>query len=141
MDWSSGDAISLPLVNNDGSKTYTITFENAYSTSSDQDNDCEFTITYSSEDPDCAANNSVSIESPLEVDKCYKYTIANSGNWYVGNFTGTTVEMTYWDCSGTSHDETVYTNYSAWSVYSVGTGACTIYVRFKQSAGLQFNSY
>ena len=78
------------------------------------------------------------MNTPVEASKCYKKTIANSGNFYVGNWSGVGVEMTYTDCSGTPHTVTVANG--NWTTYAVG-GGCTIYAVFATNNSLQFNTY
>ena len=87
---------------------------------------------------ECNSANSENLKSPVEASKCYKKTIANSGNFYVGNWSGVGVEMTYTDCSGTPHTVTVANG--NWTTYAVG-GGCTIYVVFATNNNLQFDTY
>lgn len=135
-DWSSGDAITLPTVNDDVDKTYTLKIENDYG-----DDECkDFVITYSSAAPSCNASNSSTelVNMTVEADKCYWFRTA-SGNLKVGNWSGAGRSMTYVDCSGTEYTVTVPNG--DWSTYSVGSAGCTSYVKFAESAYLQFGSY
>ena len=87
----------------------------------------------------CNSGNSAALSNmTVETNKCYKYTVASSGNFYVGNWSGSGVGMTYTDCGGTPHTVTVANG--NWTTYAVG-GGCEIYTEFTTSAGLQFDTY
>ncbi len=134
-DWSSGGPIGLSTVGSDGAKNYKLTVINDYG-----DDDCDFTLTYSSAAPSCNAGNSYDVSSPMTVvkDRCYKFTTA-SGNLKVGNWSGSGVSMTYVNCSGTENTTTVANG--NWSTYSVGSPNCTTYMKFGKAATLQFGAY
>ena len=138
---SDGSTVNLTAFTDNGgtdgaTKTYTVTLENSVGLSDARTCSVEFTAGSSFA---CNSGNSAALSSmTVQTNKCYKYTVASSGNFYVGNWSGSGVGMTYTDCGGTPHTVTVANG--NWTTYAVG-GGCEIYAEFTTSAYVQFNTY
>lgn len=88
----------------------------------------------------CTAGNSTSISSSpfnISASTCYKYYSGGS-NWQVGNYSGSTVSVTYKKCDGTV--STVSAPTQNWTAVDVG-GQCDVLATFGSTTSLQFGSW
>lgn len=110
-DWSSGGTIGLSTVNSDGAKNYKLTVENDYG-----DDDCDFTITYSSGEVVIPVNaKGKTYDYNFEPGKTYSVTLNTGGVWRcaisshqnansipIGSFNDQTMSFDGWQTQATT---------------------------------------
>lgn len=151
-DWKSGDEMDqLALVNEAKQETYKLKVTNVYAES----DECTFTINYT--DPSVAVHlgnvqgidNAPNVAGDLTANTLYTLTLEpkpySGAKLKIGNWSGSTVTITYTDCSGTSHTAN-FPSINNWTDPGLDIGltnssSCTINIRSSTGGHVQFNQW
>lgn len=151
-DWKSGDEMDqLALVNEAKQETYKLKVTNVYAES----DECTFTINYT--DPSVAVHlgnvqgidGAPNVDGDLTANTLYTLTLEpktySGAKLKIGNWSGSTVTITYTDCSGTSHTAD-FPSINNWTDPGLDIGltnssSCTINIRSSTGGHVQFNQW